>query len=149
MKIYVDADACPTAIKEILLRASERKKIQINFVANTMLKLPLSKLVTMTVVEEGPDIADDRIAEMAEAGDLVITEDVPLADRVVTKGATVFTTRGDVFNSDNIKGRLATRDLLSELRDGGMETGGPPPLDQRAIRSFANQIDIFLTKNCS
>jgi len=147
MKIYIDADACPIVIRDIILRASERLKIPLFFVANTMLKLPLSDLITMVVVEEGPDIADDMIADMAQNGDLVITEDIPLADQVISKGATVITTRGGLLNSDNIKGRLATRDLLAELRDGGMDTGGPSPFDQKTTRAFANEFDRFLSKN--
>ncbi|MBN2771757.1 MAG: YaiI/YqxD family protein [Spirochaetes bacterium] len=147
MTIYVDADACPTAIRDILLRAAERKKISIIFVANSALKLPESVFVSMRVVEKGPDIADDWIAINAAKGDLVISEDIPLADRVIEHGAVVLSTRGVFLDKANIKARLATRDLLSDLRDSGVETGGPPPFDQRTVRNFANGLDRFLQKN--
>ncbi|MDA3899362.1 MAG: YaiI/YqxD family protein [Spirochaetes bacterium] len=148
MTIYVDADACPTAIRDILLRAAERKKIPVIFVANSTLKLPHSVFVSMHVVEKGPDIADDWIAFRASEGDLVISEDVPLADRVIEHGAVVLSSRGVFLDKTNIKARLATRDLLSDLRDSGVETGGPPPFDQRTVRAFANGLDRFLQRKC-
>ncbi len=148
MKIYVDADACPTAVKDILVRAAIRTQLKIIFVANQPVKLPQSENIAMLIVEAGPDIADDKIVELAKAGDLVVSEDIPLADRVIAKGTFVITTRGGLFTKENIKQRLATRDLLNDLRSAGVETGGPAQFSQKDIRNFANQFDRFLTKYC-
>ena len=146
MKIYVDADSCPTVIKDILVRAAIRVTVPIVFIANQPVKLPESDIISMIIVEAGPDIADDKIVELVSEGDLVISEDIPLADRVIDKEAYVFSTRGDPFTKENIKQKLATRDLLNELRSVGVETGGPNQLGQKDVRSFANQLDRFLTK---
>ncbi len=148
MKIYVDADACPTVIKDILIRAAIRVNVDIIFIANQPVKLPVSQLVAMLVVDAGPDIADDKIVELAAKGDLVISEDIPLADRVIAKEAFVISTRGELLNKENIKQRLATRDLLNDLRNAGVETGGPSQFTQKDTRNFANQLDRFLSRNC-
>lgn len=146
MKIYVDADACPTAIKDILLRAAFRLKLKIIFIANQPVKIPDSEYASLLIVDAGPDIADDKIVELVTSGDLVISEDIPLADRVIEKKAFIISTRGELYTKENIKQRLATRDLMNELRSAGVETGGPAQLKQKDIRMFANQLDRFLTK---
>jgi uncharacterized protein len=147
MKIYVDADACPGKVKDILIRVGIRLQLQIIFIANQPVKLPVLENISMIVVEAGPDIADDKIVELVIAGDLVISEDIPLADSVIEKDAFVISTRGEFYTKDNIKQRLATRDLLNDLRSAGVDTGGPSQLSQKDIRTFANQLDRFLSKN--
>lgn len=143
MKLYVDADACPVAIREIIYRAAERLKIETLLVANKTIKVPPSRFVVMSVVEMGFDIADDRIADEVAAGDLVVTEDIPLADRVIAKGGFVISPHGELFTVENIKQRLAARDFYTELRGAGIESGGPAPFRQKDIRAFANQLDRF------
>ena len=143
MKILVDADAFPRPLRDILLRASTRLSIPIVFVANRFVRLPESDLISVVVAPEGPDQADDRIVELAADGDLVITADVPLADRVITVGAHALDPRGFLYTQNNIKERLATRDLMSDLRDTGLLTGGPPPFSQSDVQSFANGLNRF------
>lgn len=147
MRIFVDADACPNPIKDIIIRAAERLKIKTLFIANQPVKLPNSKYISMTLVENGFDIADDKIADEILEGELVITEDIPLADRIITNKGFVISTHGELFTAENIKQRLATRNFLSELRNAGIESGGPSPFSQKDIRNFANQLDRFLSKN--
>jgi len=147
MQIFVDADACPVAVKEILFRSAERLSISLVLVANQKIQIPQSDYISGIVVEAGPDIADDRIVELADEGDLVISADIPLADRVIRKGAYVIDPRGDIFSSENIKERLAVRDLMADLRDGGMETGGPRAFSAADRKAFADQLDRFLTKH--
>ena len=146
MQIYVDADGFPRAAREILIRAVLRLGVPVVFVANKPLRHEPSPLISNLVVPEGPDIADDRIAALAEPGDLVITADIPLADRVVSKGACALNPRGKLYTNENIKDRLAVRDLLSELRDGGLMTGGPPAFGKKDCRAFADQLDRFLIR---
>ena len=146
MKIYVDADACPAVIKNILLRAVERISIHMVFVANVNVNTFQSNYIFSIVVPQGPDIADDKIVELVEQGDLVITEDIPLADRVIEKGAVVITPRGNLCNKENIKERLAIRDLLEDLRNNGINTSGPSTFSQKDRHTFANQLDRYLTK---
>ncbi len=146
MKIYVDADAFPRAIHEILFRAVERLRIPLVLVSNKNQKHRSSDLVSMIVVNEGPDVADDRIVEMVQAGDLVVTADIPLASRAIDKGASALDPRGRIHSEANIKQRLAMRDLMNELRKNGEITGGPPVFGTREVRDFANQLDKFLTK---
>ena len=146
MQIYVDADGFPRAAKEILLRAALRLGVPVVFVANKPILPEPSPLISALLVPEGPDIADDRITELAKPGDLVVTADVPLADRVVSKGAFALNPRGKLYTEENIKDRLSMRDLLTELRDGGMMTGGPPAFGKRACRVFAAQLDRFLIR---
>ena len=146
MKIYVDADACPAVIKNVLLRAVERISIHMVFVANVNVNTFQSNYVSSIVVPQGPDIADDKIVELVEQGDLVITEDIPLADRVSDKGAVVITQRGNLCTKENIKERLAIRDLLEDLRNNGINTAGPSTFSQKDRHTFANQLDRYLTK---
>lgn len=146
MKIYVDADGFPRAAKEILIRAALRLGVPVLFVANKPFRQERSTLISSLLVPEGPDIADDRIAGLAQPGDLVITADIPLADRVVSKGAFALNPRGILYTEENVKERLAVRDLLSELRDGGVLTGGPPAFGKRDSQAFADQLDRFLVR---
>jgi uncharacterized protein len=146
MKIYVDADGFPRAAKEILVRATLRLGVPLVFVANKPIRRESSPLISTLLVPEGPDIADDRIVRLAEPGDLVITADIPLADRVVSKGAFALNPRGKLYTEENIKDRLAVRDLLSELRDGGLMTGGPPAFGKKDCQAFADQLDRFLIR---
>mgnify|MGYP005649303085 FL=1 len=144
MKILVDADACPRAVKEILFRAVQRLAIQTTLVANQYMRVPLSEHIDSIAVAAGPDEADDHIVELAEEGDLVITGDIPLADRVVTKGALALDHRGTMLTADNIKERLATRDLLDTLRSAALVEGGPSAYGQRDSQAFADELNRFL-----
>ena len=146
MKIYVDADAIPLVIREILYRAAERVKVPVILIANVALKFPQSTLISMIVVPAGPDEADDKIAMMAEPGDLVITADIPLASRVIEKGAMVIDSRGAVFSRENIGERLAMRNFMDDLRSSGIDTGGPSAFTPKERQAFANQLDRILTK---
>jgi len=147
MRIYVDADGFPKMAKDILVRAALRLRVPVVFVANKPVRHEPSVLFSSLIVPEGPDIADDRIAELAAPGDLVVTADIPLADRVVEKGAFALNPRGKLYTEENIKDRLAVRDLLSELRDGGLMTGGPPAFGRKDGQAFADQLDRFLVKS--
>jgi hypothetical protein len=146
MKIYVDADGFPRAAKAILVRAALRLRVPLIFVANKAVHHEPSPLISSILVSEGPDIADARITELAESGDLVVTADIPLADRVVSKDAFALNPHGILYTKDNIKERLAMRDLMSELRDGGLTTGGPSAFGKKDSRNFADQLDRFLTR---
>lgn len=146
MQIYVDADGFPRAAKEILIRAVLRLGVPVVFVANKPVRLEPSPLISTLLVPGGPDIADDHIAELAKPGDLVVTADIPLADRVVSRGAFALNPRGKLYTEENIKDRLSMRDLLSELRDGGLMTGGPPTFGKRDCQAFADQLDRFLVR---
>lgn len=147
MRILVDADACPQPIKQILYRAAERRRITVVLVANRRLRIPPSIYVKVLPVTGGPDAADHRIVDEVSAGDLVVTADVPLAARVVEKGAVALNPRGTLYTAENVGERLAVRDFLAELRSDGVRTAGPPPLDQRARQDFANQLDRWLQSN--
>lgn len=147
MRIIIDADATPVVIKTILFRAAERNRIPLILVANQSLKFPDSQYITAIVVPAGPDEADDRIAEIVNPGDLVVTADIPLADRVVTKGGNAINPRGDFYTKENIKEKLTMRDLMDELRSSGINTGGPSVFASRDRQAFANQLDRFLTKH--
>jgi uncharacterized protein YaiI (UPF0178 family) len=147
MRILVDADSCPVVIKEILYRAAGRVRVPLVLVANQFLKVPASAYISCIEVPAGPDIADDRIVDMVEANDLVISADLPLADRVIKKGGFVLNPRGDFYTAENIKDCLATRDLMDVLRSSGMDTGGPSSFTHKNRLSFANQLDRFLVKN--
>lgn len=146
MKIYVDADAIPVVIREILYRAAERVKVPVVLVANVALKFPRSPLVSGIVVAAGPDEADDKIAQMAEPGDLVITADIPLASRVIEKGALVIDSRGNIYSRENISERLTMRNFMEDLRNSGIDTGGPSSFTAKDRQNFANQLDRILTK---
>jgi uncharacterized protein YaiI (UPF0178 family) len=144
MKILVDADACPRAVKEILFRAAQKRKISMTLIANQYMRVPLSEHINSIAVSAGTDEADDHIVELAEADDLVITADIPLADRVVAKGATAIDPRGKLLTAANIKERLATRDLLEELRNAALVEGGPSSFGPRDSQAFADQLSKFL-----
>ena len=146
MKIYIDADACPQPVKQILFKAAIRTNHQLILVANKSIFAPQDPLIKVVRVMSGADVADDYIAEHVEADDLVITADIPLADRVIEKHAVALNPRGEFYTKENIKERLSTRDFLHELRSCGVVTGGPKPLDQRDIRIFANALDRYLAK---
>ena len=146
MRIYVDADGFPSAAKDLLIRAVIRVQVPLIFVANKPLRYEPSAVIFSIIVPEGPDVADDRIVERIEPGDLVITADIPLADRVVAKGAFALNYRGKLYTEDNIKDRLAMRDLMNELRDGGMMTGGPAAFGKKDCQAFINQLDSFLSR---
>ena len=146
MQIFVDADAFPNGIRDILMKASLRLNIPLIFVANKPLRLENQANLSLIIVEEGPDIADDRIAGLVQTGDLVITADIPLADRVVAKKAYAMNPRGTLYTEHNIKDRLGMRDLLSGLRDNGMITGGPAVFSKKDRQAFANQLDRFLVR---
>ncbi len=149
MKILIDADSVPSVIKNILFKAADRNMIQLILVANQALKFPDSKNISALVVPAGYDEADDRIEEIVRPGDLVVTDDIPLADRVVRKGGSVIDSRGRLYTSVNIGERLAMRDMMDELRNSGVPTGGPAPYSSRDRQAFANQLDRFITKHTS
>lgn len=144
MQIWVDADACPVAIREMLVRGADRAKIKIVFVANQYLKLPASAFASMIQVEKGFDIADNYIAQQVQPQDLVITQDIPLASEVIDKGALVINTRGEKLTKDNVKARLNVRDFMETMRSSGVHTGGPPPLSNKEKQLFANHLDQWL-----
>lgn len=146
MQIYVDADGFPRAAKDILIRAALRLGVPAVFVANKPVRPEPSPLISSLLVAEGPDIADDRIVELTKPGDLVVTADIPLADRVVSKGAVALNPRGKLYTEENVKDRLAVRNLLSELRDGGLLTGGPPAFGKKDCQAFADQLDRILVR---
>ena len=146
MHIWVDADACPVAVKEILFRAAERLQISMTLVANKPLRTPPSRFVRMVQVPRGIDVADGEIARRLERGDLVVTADIPLAADVIARGGHALNPRGDFYTPDNIRERLALRDFLEEQRGSGVQTGGPPPLDKTDLKRFADQLDRFLTR---
>ena len=147
MKIWVDADACPVVVKEILFRAAERTKTEMVFVANMALRLPKSAYISMRQVDAGFDVADNEIVQRLQAGDLVITSDIPLAAEVITKGAHALSHRGELFTKNNIQSRLSMRDLMDTLRLGGVDTGGQAAFAQGDRKAFANQLDRWLTKH--
>lgn len=146
MKIWVDADACPAVIKDILFRAAERMKIQTTLVANHSMRIPPSRYITFLHVTHGFDVADNEIVTRLSAGDLVITGDIPLAAELIEKGAYALNPRGELYTTENIKARLNMRDFMDTLRASGINTGGPAALNQSDRQSFANQLDTLLTK---
>lgn len=145
MRIWIDADACPNVIKEIIFKASLRTQIHVVVVANSQIKIPMNGLVSTMQVPRGFDMADDHITDNLAADDLVITADIPLASAVIAKGAYALNPRGEFYTEENIAERLATRDLMEELRDSGMMTGGPKPLGTKDRQAFANKLDAFLS----
>ena len=149
MQIWVDADACPKAIKEILFRAAERVKCPLVLVANQTIGTPRSAFIRAVRVEPGFDVADNYIVQQAEPGDLVITADIPLAAEVLAKGANAINPRGEVYQAQTIRQKLTMRDFMDEMRGSGIVTGGPPPLSQTDRREFANALDRFLCRQQS
>ena len=146
MQIWVDADACPKAIKDILFRAAERTGIMTILVANQFLQTPPSRYIKLVLVTSGYDMADNEIVKRLRVGDLVITGDIPLAYEVIGKGGHAINPRGERYTQDTIKERLNMRDLMDTLRASGINTGGPSALTSRDIQAFANQLDKFLSE---
>ncbi|MGV6808222.1 MAG: YaiI/YqxD family protein [bacterium] len=144
MKIWVDADACPVVIKEILFRASERKQVELILVANHPIAVPRSSLIRSLQVSQGFDVADNHIAAHIQSGDLLISSDIPLAAEVIEKGALVLTPRGERHTANNIKARLNMRDFMETMRSSGVHTGGPAALNQTDRKAFADQLDRIL-----
>jgi uncharacterized protein YaiI (UPF0178 family) len=145
MHIWVDADACPAVIKDILYRAAERLQVPMTLVANKPLRTPRSAFIHMLHVGRGFDVADNEIAKRVEAGDLVITADIPLAADVIQRGAHALDPRGELLDVGNIRERLAMRNFMDELRGSGVQTGGPATLDQADRKRFADQLDRFFS----
>jgi uncharacterized protein len=145
MKIWIDADACPKAVKEVALKASERRQVPLTFVANKFISTPQVAWITSVQVKQGMDVADNYIVEHLEPADLVITQDVPLAAEVVEKGAMAISLHGVEWTPENIGEKLSIRDFLTEARDAGMITGGPAPYGNKAKQAFANALDRWLT----
>lgn len=146
MHIWVDADACPAVIKEILFRAAQRWQLPLTLVANQMLRTPPSPLIRAIQVPHGFDIADAYIVQHAAAGDLVITGDIPLAAEVLAKDALALNPRGERYSPETIRERLAVRDMMEELRASGIDTGGPAAFSQADRKAFANQLDALLLR---
>lgn len=146
MKIWVDADACPAVIKEILFRAAERTKIMVVLVANQAIPRPDSNYIQSVQVARGFDVADNEIVKRSQAGDLVITSDIPLAADVLNKGCFALNPRGEQYSPDTIAAKLTMRDFLDTFRASGTHTGGPPPLNQSDRQAFANKLDSLITK---
>lgn len=144
MPIWVDADACPKVIKEVLYRAAEREQMMVTLVANQSLSVPPSRFLRTLRVPAGFDVADNEIVQRAEVGDLVITADIPLAAEVMEKGAIALNPRGERYSEATIRERLTMRDFMDTMRASGVQTGGPPTLNQRDRQQFANELDKWL-----
>lgn len=147
MKIWVDADACPVVIREILFKAAERTEVQLTLVANQRINVPRSRFISAVQVASGFDVADDEIVRRLDAGDLVITGDIPLAAEVIEKGGHALSPRGELFTTENIKARLNIRDFMDTMRGSGIDTGGPPALNQVDRKNFADHLDRLLAKH--
>ena len=146
MQIWIDADACPVVIKEIVFRAAERLKIQTTLVANQMLRTPPSRYIRAIQVPSGFDVADAHIVEQLQPGDLVVTQDIPLAALIIEKGAHAINPRGELYTVANIQERLTMRNFMEELRNSGVQTGGPATFNASDRQNFGNQLDRFLAK---
>lgn len=149
MNIWVDADACPVVIKEILFKAAVRTGVPLTLVANQPVTVPRSPLIKSIRVGAGFDVADNEIVKRLQAGDLVITGDIPLAAEVIEKGGHALNPRGEMYTVENIRSRLNMRDFMESLRSSGVQTGGPPALSQSDRMAFANHLDKFLTRYAS
>jgi uncharacterized protein len=147
IQIWVDADACPNPIKEILYRAARRVEILTTFVANQEIQISASPYIKAVQVRSGLDVADSYIVEHLQPRDLVVTADIPLAAEAIAKGAFALNPRGEFYNEGNIRERLSLRNFMDELRSGGVDTGGPPAFSQRDRQNFANQLDRFLVRH--
>ncbi|QDF74660.1 MULTISPECIES: YaiI/YqxD family protein [Shewanella] len=147
MKIWVDADACPGVIKEILFRAAERAEIAVTLVANHAMRIPPSRFIQLVTVSSGFDVADNEIVRRAAPGDLVITADIPLASEVIDKGALALNPRGELYTEQNIKSILNMRDFMDTMRASGLQTGGPAAIGQSEKQAFGNQLDRLITKH--
>jgi uncharacterized protein YaiI (UPF0178 family) len=146
MNIWVDADACPAVMKDILYRAAERMRVPLTLVANKPLRTPPSPFIRTLQVPRGFDVADHEIARRVEPGDLVVTADIPLAAQVIERGGHALDPRGELFSPETIRERLTIRDFMDELRASGVQTGGPPPLAHGDRRRFADQLDRLLAR---
>ena len=146
MKIWVDADACPVVIKEILCRAATKRQIETAFVANQLIRLPPSPWLKSLQVPKGFDVADDEIVQRAQQGDLVVTAAIPLAAEILAKGGFVITPRGERYTENTIKQRLQLRDFMETMRSSGEHTGGPAPMNQADRKQFADQLDRLLQR---
>ncbi|CAM3689719.1 DUF188 domain-containing protein [Rouxiella silvae] len=146
MQIWVDADACPNVIKEVLFRAAERTEVMVTLVANQIIRTPPSRFLRTLRVEAGFDVADNEIVKRVETGDLVITADIPLAAEVIEKGGVALNPRGERYTTDTIRERLNMRDFMDTMRASGVQTGGPPALNQRDRQQFANELDKWLVQ---
>jgi uncharacterized protein YaiI (UPF0178 family) len=144
MQIWVDADACPNVIKEIIFRAANRTRITTILVSNQPIRIPTSPFIQNRIVLAGFDVADAKIIQEVNAGDLVVTADIPLADAVIEKGGFALNPRGELYTANNIKQRLSVRDFADSLRSSGVNTGGPPKLGKKDLQAFANCLDQFL-----
>ncbi len=147
MKIWVDADACPVVIKDIIFKAAQRTGVETILVANQYIRVPAAKNVTSMQVPAGFDVADDEIVKRCKQLDLVITSDIPLAAEVIEKGAFALSPRGEMLDRENVRSRLNIRDFMDTMRASGVNTGGPPALSQSDRQSFANHLDRYLTQN--
>ena len=145
-RIWVDADACPAALKDILFRTAKRLEVHMILVANGGMHCPSSKFIRLEIVAHGADVADHWIVENMAPGDLVVTGDIPLAARVVEKEGIAIGTRGEVFDDASVHDRLATRNLMEQFRSAGVETSGPKPLSQKDVQAFANSLDRWLSR---
>jgi uncharacterized protein YaiI (UPF0178 family) len=143
-QIWVDADACPRVIKDILFRAAERTGIAVTLVANQFIQVPALAQIRCVQVSSGFDVADNYIVQQARAGDLAITADIPLASELVDKGCVALNPRGELYTRENIRQRLNMRDFMDTMRSSGLETGGPPPISQADRQAFANNLDKYL-----
>ena len=146
MKIFIDGDAFPNLLKPIILRAIEKQKLDTIVIANKKINIGSSKYIEYIIVNQGADEADDKIVEMLNINDLVITADIPLANRVIEKNAHAIDHRGAMYTQDNIKQYLAIRNLMQDIRDSGEITKGPPPFNQKDSQQFANSLNSFLQK---
>ena len=146
MQIWVDADACPVVIKEILFRVAERLQLQVTLVANQLMRVPGSRFIRALQVPAGFDVADAEIVRLLESGDLVVTGDIPLAAQVLEKGGYALNPRGEFYTKDNIAQMLSMRAFMEELRSGGVDTGGPAPFNQGDRQQFANSLDRHLAR---
>jgi len=149
MKIWVDADACPVVIKEILFKAAQRTGVELTLVANQTVQIPRSPNIKFLQVAQGFDVADNEIVKRFGAGDLVITGDIPLAAEVIEKGGQALNPRGELYSTDTIKARLSMRDFMDTLRSSGVNTGGPAAMSQSDRQAFANQLDKILTRHAN
>lgn len=147
MKIWVDADACPAVIREILFRAAQRTGIDLTLVANQSVQVPRSSNIRTLQVAAGFDVADNEIVKRVGSGDLVITSDIPLAADVIAKGGVALSPRGELHSADNIKARLNMRDFMDTMRASGVQTGGPPALNQADRKNFADNLDRILARS--
>ncbi|RQO34258.1 YaiI/YqxD family protein [Herminiimonas sp. KBW02] len=149
MQIWVDADACPNVIKEVLFRVADRLEVQVTLVANKLLRTPPSRFIKALQVPAGFDVADNEIVRLVQPGDLVITADIPLAADVLEKGGHPLNPRGEFYTKDNIQQHLTMRSFMDDLRSSGVDTGGPAAFSQGDTRNFANQLDRYLARQRS